>query len=1436
MDPIRFASFNASLTRSAPGELIEDLSTTDNTQAQMAAEVIQRADPDVILINEFDYDPNEQAAKLFQENYLSVSQNGATTIDFPYVYQGTTNTGEPVNSPGDLVADFNHNGVYGVLESDGFMSDGNDAYGFGTFPGQYGMLLLSQYPLIEDEIRTFQDFIWQDMPNALLPIDPATGESWYTPEELELFRLSSKSHWDVPIDIDGTVVHALASHPTPPVFDGDEDRNGTRNHDEIRLWADYVQPGQAGYVYDDAGQYGGLGAGESFVILGDQNADPFDGDSVANSILQLLDNPAINGSATDPLITPASLGAVEAASEQGGINDEHRGEPAFDTADFFEPPGNIRADYVLPSTGTVIENPTVEWATQDSPYAYLNSTSDHFLVHSDLTFPQEHTMAVAETIESIEFIGQATFPTDWHFDGTQVGGLSGITYDDNNDVYYVLSDDRSDSRFYTATINLANGTLQNGDVTYTDVTTLLDDNGDPVEDGTIDPEGIALTDRDTLFIASEGDANQVIDPFVNEFTIGGEQFKELPIDLKYVPNPNQFTGIRNNLAFESATVTPDNESVFTAVENALYQDGTAATLDEGSQSRIRQWDADTGEVMSEYIYNVDKIPDAPVPADAFATNGLVELLALDNAGTLLSLERAFSEGVGNSVKLFELTTDLAEDVNDIYSLTAQPEEKIAEKDLVLDLDELGIPLDNLEGMTWGPDLADGRKSLIMVSDNNFSDSQFTQYLAFAVDVSDQASMMVGLDNADTDYDTDATFTVGTEINGYTPPGILDGIGAFALDSDTVRLLVNHEISLDETYDNLADVPASYFVLGDKSNPIELTGARVSFFDINKETYEVEDAGLAYNAIFDRNGDIMNDPEQFFIPGSDNLNEGVVEGDGNGEIVYGFSRFCSSALFEPESFGDGLGLVDRIYFTGEETNGGTEWALDVASGDIWAVPMMGRGNWENITLVDTGTEDKVAFLLGDDAQGRPLSLYVGDKDMLDGAGFLARNGLAEGTLYQWKADDGATTPDQFIGDGTTKAGTWVEVPNYDPALAGTDGYDSEGYLTQDGLGAFQAENGTFQFSRPEDVSTNPFDGMQVVMASTGREQLFDGADTWGTVYTIDLDFDASGNPLGTDVTILYSGDQDLDRTLRSPDNLDWSEDGYIYVQEDRSTGLFSSQANSNETSIVRLDPDALGGDPLRIAEMNRDVVLPVGSTDSDPDDVGDWESSGILDVSTLFDEDPGSLFVFDVQAHSIRDGIIAEEQLVQGGQLLFLGIDDKNPDGAGEVPVASSDNSAPEGGAAGATTFAFIGEEAGFQSAIGWFDASSGEAEIVLANASAPEASGFTTDLDLSDDAVWFLVPDAYRLNTIAPGGGYTVAEQGGIYKVFDANGNALLGRGEGFAKQEVAYFSDMNFNADGTEHVAMANDGTMSWEDLWATSGDGDFDDVVVQVTDALIA
>jgi hypothetical protein len=386
-DSVRFATFNASLNRFNAGDLVTELSAPGSAQPDTIAEIIQRVRPDVLLINEFDFDAGSLAAQGFQDNYLSIAHGDAESIFYPYRFVAPSNTGIPSGFD---------------LDNNGSVGGPNDAFGFGFFPGQFGMVVYSMIPIDFDAIRTFQQFLWKDMPDALLPDDPdfPGPADWYSPEELVVFRLSSKSHWDIPIvfpgDDEPKTVHFLVSHPTPPVFDGLEDRNGTRNADEIRFWADYIMPSRSSYIYDDNGQTGGLPPGALFVIAGDQNSDPLDGDSIPGSVQQLLQHPFINTK-----VTPSSAGAVEQSALQGNANTLHLSNPAFDTADFFDgfppspfggAPGNLRADYVLPRKSLRITDAAVFWPTSDHPLFPLVGifpfpSSDHRLVWVDVQVP-----------------------------------------------------------------------------------------------------------------------------------------------------------------------------------------------------------------------------------------------------------------------------------------------------------------------------------------------------------------------------------------------------------------------------------------------------------------------------------------------------------------------------------------------------------------------------------------------------------------------------------------------------------------------------------------------------------------------------------------------------------------------------------------------------------------------------------------------------------------------------------------------------------------------------------------------------------------------------------------------------------------------------------------------------------------------------------------
>jgi secreted PhoX family phosphatase len=344
------------------------------------------------------------------------------------------------------------------------------------------------------------------------------------------------------------------------------------------------------------------------------------------------------------------------------------------------------------------------------------------------------------------------------------------------------------------------------------------------------------------------------------------------------------------------------------------------------------------------------------------------------------------------------------------------------------------------------------------------------------------------------YTVDPIFTVGDKIGTYVPPGILDGIGAYELNSTTVRIYANHEIGTVSSTD-LNVIGYKYKL----SNGAELGGTRVSYFDVDKRTFQIVDSGLAYNKIINRAG---NEVKSSTAYSSTNVN-GLDVASG---VIGGMTRFCSAALFEAAQFGNGVGLADRIFFTGEESDNGTEYALDTATNTLYAVPWFGRASWENVTELNTGRKDKVAFMIGDDTNQAPLYLYVGNKK---GTSFLERNGLADGKLFVWVADDPASATDAierdastFKGNNASTNGKFVEIAYYDPTKANTTGYDFQGFASQ--VKQFELADAVqaFKFSRPEDVSTNPKDGTQVVLASTGVNGL---PDVHGTTYRIDVDF-------------------------------------------------------------------------------------------------------------------------------------------------------------------------------------------------------------------------------------------------------------------------------------------------------------------------------------------
>jgi endonuclease/exonuclease/phosphatase family metal-dependent hydrolase len=343
------ATFNASLHRERPGALLEALRDGRDPQIAALTEIVAAVDPDILLLCEVDHDATDRVPLLLRKEL--VTQGGAWRDHFAPV----TNTGVP--SGFDLDRD-------GVTEGPG------DALGYGTFEGQYGMLLLSRHPILHAQIRCLGDVRWAQMPKAWLPDDASTPApaDWFTPQALAVLPISSKNHCDVPVQVGDTILHLLISHPTPPVFDGPEDRNGRRNHDEIRLWNDYLE-----------GQHGGLEPAASFVILGDLNADPHDGDASGQALPRLLSHPRVRGD-----LHPRSPGAVVSARAHGGRNAEHHGPAALDTTELPPQVGNLRLDYVLPSRDLEVAGSGVYWPLPGEAGATALRFFDHRPVWIDL--------------------------------------------------------------------------------------------------------------------------------------------------------------------------------------------------------------------------------------------------------------------------------------------------------------------------------------------------------------------------------------------------------------------------------------------------------------------------------------------------------------------------------------------------------------------------------------------------------------------------------------------------------------------------------------------------------------------------------------------------------------------------------------------------------------------------------------------------------------------------------------------------------------------------------------------------------------------------------------------------------------------------------------------------------------------------------------------
>jgi len=339
---------------------------------------------------------------------------------------------------------------------------------------------------------------------------------------------------------------------------------------------------------------------------------------------------------------------------------------------------------------------------------------------------------------NLSYIGQQILPTATFFNGTQVGGLSGIDYVGGGQ-YVAISDDRSQinpARFYSLDLALTSTAFTG--VNFTKVTNFKDPSGNNYATFAIDPESIRRLTNGNYIYTSEGDTNRGIDAFIREGRPDGSYVRDYALPAGFQQTgPAGAAGIRNNLAFESLTLADGGATTISATENALRQDGAAAALGVGSASRIVTFDTATGIPGAQYVYNVSPVAYATTPPGGFSTNGLVELLSI--GGTRhLAVERSFVSGyvtptsaTGNSIQIYLIDSAGATDVSSLTTLVGATYTPVS-KELLFDLDSLGIPLDNIEGITIGERLDNRDLSLILVSDNNFSGTQFTQFLAFDI--------------------------------------------------------------------------------------------------------------------------------------------------------------------------------------------------------------------------------------------------------------------------------------------------------------------------------------------------------------------------------------------------------------------------------------------------------------------------------------------------------------------------------------------------------------------------------------------------------------------------------------------------------------------------------------------------------------------------------
>ncbi len=349
------------------------------------------------------------------------------------------------------------------------------------------------------------------------------------------------------------------------------------------------------------------------------------------------------------------------------------------------------------------------------------------------------------SIGTLRLLDTCTVPYNMLYHGTVIGGLSGIDYVPGKNIYYLICDDpsaMSPARFYTAQVEISNDGIDS--VVFVDVTTLLNPAGQPYPDirkdrvHSADVEALRYDPvHDELVRSSEGqrvkkDTIQLQQPDIVMMERDGH-FKD---SMRLPPNVhvyNEDRGVRHNMVFEGVTFLDNYREMMVSVEDALYEDGhSAGTGDSTAWARILRFNREKKKPIAQYAYHLDAVPYAPVPAGAFKVNGISDILYIGN-DQLLVLERAWSTGRGPSdVRLYLADFKKATDISNNSSLVVNPAKNPITKKLVLDLNTLGIYIDNIEGLTFGPDLPNGHRTIVMVSDNNFMEKSETQFLLFEV--------------------------------------------------------------------------------------------------------------------------------------------------------------------------------------------------------------------------------------------------------------------------------------------------------------------------------------------------------------------------------------------------------------------------------------------------------------------------------------------------------------------------------------------------------------------------------------------------------------------------------------------------------------------------------------------------------------------------------